>query len=40
MLCQVDDFIIAAKAMTTCKAIQKEIQGFMDNQLDDLGIIK
>jgi hypothetical protein len=40
ILRQVDDFIIAAKAMTTCTAIQKEIQGFMANPLNDLGIIK
>ena len=40
ILRQVDDFIIAAKSMTTCQAIRKEIQGFMANPLNDLGIIK
>jgi hypothetical protein len=40
ILRQVDDFIIAAKSMTTCTAIRKEIQGFMANPLNELGIIK
>jgi hypothetical protein len=40
ILRQVDDFIITAKSMTTCTAIRKEIQGFMANPLNDLGIIK
>jgi hypothetical protein len=40
ILQQVDNFIIAAKAMTTCQAIRKEIQGYMANPLNNLGIIK
>jgi hypothetical protein len=40
ILRQVDDFIIAAKSMTTCQAIRKEIQGHMANPLNDLGVIK
>ena len=40
ILRQVDDFIIAAKSMSTCQAIRREIQGFMANPLNDLGIIK
>jgi hypothetical protein len=40
ILRQVDDFIIAAKSMTTCQAIRQEIQGYMANPLNDLGIIK
>jgi hypothetical protein len=40
ILRQVDDFIIGAKEMATCKAIRLEIQGHMANPLNDLGIIK
>jgi hypothetical protein len=40
ILRQVDDFIIGAKEMTTCKAIRLEIQGHMANPLNDLGIIE
>jgi hypothetical protein len=36
----VDDFIIAAKDMSVCKAIRAEIASFMANPLNDLGIIK
>ena len=37
---QVDDFIIAAKTMTTCQNIRKEIQSYMANPINNLGIIK
>jgi hypothetical protein len=40
ILQQVDDFIIAAKTLTTCQAIIEEIHGYMANPLNDLGIIK
>jgi hypothetical protein len=40
ILRQVDDFIIAAKDLSICKAIRAEIQGYMANPLNDLGIIK
>jgi hypothetical protein len=40
ILWHLDDFIIGAKAMTTCKAIRKEIQWYMANPLNNLGIIK
>jgi hypothetical protein len=40
ILRQVDDFIIAAKDLSICKGIRAEIQGYMANPLNDLGIIK
>jgi hypothetical protein len=40
ILRQVDDFIIAAKDLSVCQSIRQEIQGFMANPLNDLGIIK